>query len=365
MRNATLLLVFGLVTLAGCSDSSGAELRAIAGAAIVDVVMGDRDADAIFIYYDALGGPAFGRAPDVVLDNNVNKPRTIDIVNNRLFVGNLDNDDVVIWNDFLGLVDGQAPDVILTSSINKPSDLQVLNNDLYVTSQDNNEVLIFRDVTTLTTGDAPDVILSGIADPIGLAVTGTQLFVPTGFGDEVHIFNNPGGLTTGATADVILDLDPTDTTNIEARRAFVLSNTLYITTAFEDKVWAFRPANAITAGQAPAFVLGGPSTLQGVLAVTEVGGRLFVGSRDSDHFSIVGFNNPATLVTGNSPSVKLFESRVEELDSAAGTLWAISDSADFVFGFLNPGTLQNSSFPDIAFYDPRMQSPKALRAVVR
>ena len=110
------LLLCGLVAalmVAGCSSNNPIALGGGFGGIVIDLAAGDTDEDLVFIYYDVLNRTP-GDPADVVLDNagsGIDKPRTIDIANNRLFVGNLNNDTVRIWNDFLNLTDGQPPDV--------------------------------------------------------------------------------------------------------------------------------------------------------------------------------------------------------------------------------------------------------------
>jgi hypothetical protein len=230
---------------------------------ILDLACGDMDSERVYIYYDVRNAAAFGQAPDVILDNagsTISGPRTVDIADNTLFVGDTDNDTVLIFDDFLSLTDGQAPDVTLNnggSGIDKPSDLQVFDGDLYVCSQDADEVQIFRDVATLADGDAPDVVLgggSGIDQPVGLAVTADALYVANKDNDTVTIFNNPAALASGDLPDVTLDAAGSLLDN--PIRVFVIDNTLYVTNeAGFQGVTTYSPADGLSDGQAPDLVL--------------------------------------------------------------------------------------------------------------
>ena len=256
------------------------------------------------------------------------------------------------------------------SNIDKPSDLQVHNNDLYVVSQDANEVLIFRDVTTLASGDPPDVVLSNFDRPVGLAVTNGALYV----GDddpEVLVFNNPASLVTGDTADVTLSSGGSMLE--EVRRVFVFDNVLYVTSGGNDdtdRLTAFSPANGLTNGQAPDFILSESSGMDSPISATVVGGRLWVSNRSGDQ-GVVGFDNPTGLFTGALPDVSLYESNftedVEELESAGGMLWGVDETLDYIFGYFNPAGMQSAQIPDIGLFDLRMEdgSLRSLKVVQR
>jgi len=373
MRKRSLVLFVCVAALAACSSGGDGFLWPPASGTI-DLAAGDRDSDRVYIYYDILAGAAFGRQPDVILDqagSGIDQPRSIDIANNRLFVANLEADTVTIWDDFLGLTNGQAPDVTLDSGgslLDKPSDIRVHNNDLYVANQDSNEVFIFRDVSTLSDGDAPDVMLDStgslIDDPIGLEVTDDALYVTNNDNGTVTVYDDPGTLVTGQAPDVVLFVfeDP--------RRVFVFNNVLYVTTDDPQQglLLAFSPANALTTFQAPDFRLGAPLKLvDDPMAVTEVAGRLFVSNKDDDVPGVIGFNNPATLTTSSEPSVLLPIPvvDVEELENAGGGLWGISDDFGFIWGYTNPSAIRTGDQPDITFFHPTMVQLKALRAVTR
>jgi hypothetical protein len=346
----------------------------------VDLVMGDRSSDRVYIYYDVLNGPttpldgsSLGPAPNVILDNAgsaIDSPWAVQIANDRLFVANIHDDTVTIYNDVLNLVNAQAPDVTLNdpgSGIDDPRDLEVHGSDLYGPNNNHDTVTIYRDVTTLADFDPPDVTLdnagSGITDPEGLTVTDSALYVADGDGDQVLIFNDPGSLANGDAPDVVLDAagslldEPTD--------VFVIDNVLYVTNNDSDTVTAYSPADALTNAQAPDFVLGGPSGLERPESVAAVPGtgRLFVGM-ERTNVGVRGFDEPATLVSGNLSDVSL--SALVGINDCHGmvtlfnVLFVASEQAPGIYIYLDADGIVDDQLADIILFDPTMDDPSSL-----
>jgi len=340
----------------------------------LDLAVGDRNADLVFLYYDVRNAAPFTQDPDVVLDNagsGIDLPRTLDIADNMLFVGNTDNDTVTIYNNFLALSDNQAADVTLNnvgSGIDFPSDLQVFDGDLYVCNQDNDTVRIFRDVGTLASGDAPDVILdnagSGLDRPVGLVVTADALYVASRTNDTLRIFDDPGTLANGDAPDVVLN--EADSLMAGPVRPFVFDNVLYVTHVDADRVTAHSPADGLSNNQVPDFVLAGPSLIDEPAAVAQVGNRLFVSTTEDDAPTLLGFDNPAALVSGSPPSV-IVDNHVlldaGEAEGILGTLWVADKDYNYVVGYLDAASIVDDQVPDIALFDLTMLEP--LSVVVR
>jgi hypothetical protein len=145
----------------------------------------------------------------------------------------------------------------------------------------------------------------------------------------------------------------------------VFDNVLYVgqDDPGEGGVLTFSPADALTNNQAPAVVLAGPSRIDDPEGIALSGGRLFVSnSDDSANADIVGFNNPATLASGQSPNVLLrnVANDPEELVGVLGSLWVASEDLTCVHGWLNAATIANDQAPDIVLFDPAMSQPEAL-----
>ena len=342
-----------------------------------DLVMGDKDANRVYIYYDVLNnGP--NQAPDVILDNatsGIVGPRTVDVDNNALAVGNLFADTVTIFDGFLSLADAQAPDVTLDnaiSTIDKPSDLQFFNGDLYVASQDDDTVLIFRNIAATIAGGvpvAPDVTLdnagSGLNRPTGLAVVGGTLYVANKDADTVTIFNDVATLANGDPPDVTLDNAGSGLDG--PIRVFIFNNVLYVTDEDPNQgsVVGFSPANALVDAQAPSFALGLPGQVDCPISVAIAGGRLWVSQGDDP--GLVAFSNPASpgpfnvavLGSGGRPNLPDLRD-TDEIVSFAGTLWGASADAMGIFAYLDPASVADDQFPDVFIFHPSFAEPKAL-----
>ena len=345
-----------------------------------DLIMGDKDADKVYIYYDFLNSGS-NQFPDVILDNAtslIDRPRTLDVDNNALAVGNLADDTVTIYDGFLTLTNFQAPSVVLdnaTSTIDKPSDLQFFNGDLYVCSQDDENVLIFRNIAATIAGGvpvAPDVTLnnagSGIDRPVGLAVVGNKLYVANNetATSTVTIFNDVATLASADPPDVTLN--PAGSFLVNPLRVFVFDNVLYVTTenGSRGRVHAFSPADALTDGQAPAFSVGGQiAAVDDPVSVAIAGGRLWVSQQDSP--GLVGFTQPT--VNGQLPIVTIGAENsalvpdlqdMDEIVAFHGTLWGASEDFDSIIGYLDPASVVEDQLPDVALFHPSMDEPKSL-----
>ena len=145
-------------------------------------------------------------------------------------------------------------------------------------------------------------------------------------------------------------------------RSFVFENVLYVATENpgEGRVLGFSPADGLTDGQAPDFVLG--PGLDDPLSVAHTGGRLFIANSDDDANGIVGYDNPAGLVTGSLADVTLrtVAQDPEELEGLLGSLWTTSDDSTCVHGWLDAATITTDQPPDIVLFDPAMDRLKSL-----
>lgn len=340
---------------------------------ILDLAMGDPTADKVFIYYDVRNAAPIGQAPDVVLDNAgsmIDEPRAIELADNRLFVGNSSANTVTIYNGFLTLTDAQAPNVTLDnggSGIDGVSALVVAGGDLYVACDSNNTVRVFRDVETLASADAPDVILnnaaSGINNPQDLAVVNGTLYVANITSSTITIYNNVSTLATNDPPDITLNEAMSQISTPEVLEVF--DNVLYVgqDDPGEGGLLTFSPADGLTTGQAPDVVLGGPARIDDPEGIAFTGGRIFVSnSDDTAQADIVGFDDPATLTTGQLPDVLLSNvaNDPEELEGVLGTLWVASEDLSCVHGWLNAAAVTNNQPPDIVLFDPQMNQPEPL-----
>jgi len=344
---------------------------------ILDLAMADFDANAVYIYYDVRNrGAAFYNAPDVKLDSagsGIVKPLTLDIADNRLFVGNLGipwlmiDPTITIYNDFLNLTNGNAPSVTLDkagSGIDIPVDLQVYGGDLYVCDVEEDEVLIFRDVTTLTDGQAPDVTLDNanslIDEPAALAVTATALYVANRENDTVTVYSNPASITDGSTPAPSVTLNREDSLVFEPTNVSVLDNVLYVCN--DATVTAYGPADGLTDNQVPDFVLGGPSGISFPSAVAGVPARLFVANWSG--VGIVGFDNPGGITSGIPFDVALTD-RIQmavcsDVQTFFGSLWVVSGGFPGISGYLDAASITNDQRPDIILWDPSMVAAQSL-----
>lgn len=374
-RVCMLALVLGLLGSGpGCGDSVTQRLPPVGQRLIVDVAMGDRDNDVVLVWFDVLNRAA-GEPADVILDaagSGIDKGSALDIAAGSLFVANQDGDAVTIYRGFPALTNGQAPDVVLDrsgSGVNRPRDLQVADNDLYVANRDSDDITIYRDVATLASGDAPDAVLdaagSGIDDPFDLCVDRNTLYVASRGNDSIRIFHRADALASGAAPDVILDFAGSAVK--EPKRVTVADNTLFVALKSSRTLLAFRPADGLASGQPPSFVLGGPSLLDEPHTPVIVGGRLWVPSRFAADFGLLGFDDPATLRSGDAADVKLSTpiEQVHDLQAAGGALVGSSNSLSFLFLYLDPARIEDDDPPDLIFLDPRADSPVSLRAVLR
>ncbi len=341
----------------------------------LDLVMGDGVADKVFVYYDVRNATPVGQAPDVILDkaaSMINDARSLELAGDRLFVANSGggNGTVTIYNDFLTLTSNQAPNVTLDnagSGIALPRDLQVFDNGLFVACRANNTVRIFRDVATLATNDPADVVLdmaaSGINEPLDLTVVAGILYVANVNVNTVTIYNDVATLATNDPPDVTLDM-ATSLIGL-AQVVEVFDNVLYVgqVNPGAGGVLTFSPADGLTDNQAPDVVLAGPARIANPEGLGITGGRLFVCNSDEHaNNDIVGFDDPASLVTGQAPDVTLVgvAKDPEELEGVLGSLWVASEDMSCVHGWLDAASIVNDQLPDIILFDPAMDAPESL-----
>ncbi|HKQ49134.1 MAG TPA: thrombospondin type 3 repeat-containing protein [Phycisphaerae bacterium] len=337
---------------------------------ILDLVTDDPVASRVFIYRDVRNAAPAGEAPDAILDNAtslISNPNALELADNRLFVGNTGTNTVTIYNNFLTIASNQAPSIILDnagSGISNPTDMIVFNGDLYVACAGNQTVRVFRDVTTLATNQAADIVLdnagSGITNPQSLTVVADILYVANDGGNTVTIYNDVATLANNQPPDVTLNNAMSLISGAEEVEVF--DNILYVgqDNPGEGGVLTFSPADGLTNNQAPNVVLAGPARIDEPEGIAFSGGRLWVSNSDADAIDIVGFDDPATLVTGQSPDVRLSDVAPdpEQLAGILNTLWVASEDATCIHGWLNAAGIEDEDPPDIILFDPAMNEPK-------
>ena len=292
------------------------------------------DDDNVLIFYDVTHGAALQTA-DVVLrspeplcpfeplvggdgDGYIEAPRSLELVNNTLFVGSKTTGQILVYYNVDSLYDEALPDVVLGPDTDGEIfplggsahcymetifDIEVFDNDLYVASAPyygyEGCVAIYRDIDTLYSGQPADVVLdtdeSGIMFPTGVEVVEQspldddddaaplgedpidgnlyvtdKVFGVMGVGylmPKVDVFYGVDSLESGDIADVRLSDPPATPPPLlgepgpgsevdDPHRVLVdENNTLYLTQRYAQKVTAYSPADLLNDDQAPDFRL--------------------------------------------------------------------------------------------------------------
>ncbi|UCG34358.1 MAG: hypothetical protein JSU68_06905, partial [Phycisphaerales bacterium] len=344
---------------------------------VVDLAMGDAVAGRVYVYLDVLTARSAGTQPDAILDNagsGISAPNTVSLEDGWLAVGNTGNDTVTLYGDLTGLTDGAAPTVTLDnggSGIDDPRDLQMVAGDLYVACEDDSTVRIYRDVSTLTHGVAANAVLdaggSDVSGPVGLCVAGGVLYVANAGNDTITVYENADGLTGAPAPSATLNAAGSQIDNPIG--VSVINNVLYVCNlsagVATNTVTAYSPADGLTDGQAPDFVLGGPSGLVQPYSVAGDTRRIFASNLGVGlGFGIVGFSGPASLVSGNPPTLTL--GSVVQLEGCPeavtllGSMWTISQSFPGIYGYRYAASVGTDDAADVTLYDATMSAPSCL-----
>jgi hypothetical protein len=349
---------------------------------VVDLAMADAGTELVYVYRDVLSAWSSGTQADAILDSTgsgISAPNSVSLDGGWLAVGNMGNDTVTIYSDVTGLVDGAEPTVTLNnagSGIDDPRDLQVAGGDVYVACEANDSIRIYRDVTTLSDGDAADAVLdaagSGVNGPAGLLAANDVLYVANAGNDTVTVYENASSLAGAVEAAATLDAAVSRIDNpIDVS---VINNVLYVSNlsggVATNTVTAYSPADVLTDGQAPDFVLGGPSGLVQPTSVAGTGSRIFVGNSGVGYrLGIVGFSGPTTLVSGNPPSLTLGPAvQLEgcpEVVNLLGSMWTISQSFPGIYGYRYAAGIGTDDAADVTLYDADMTTPSSITVAAR
>jgi len=376
------------------SDSIG-DVCEVVDLAVGDDPTGTTDAsDRVWLYFDIFAGDGL-QAPDVFLDNvtsGIDRPRSVVLAGDDLYVSNNGNDTVTIFRDYLILADSQAPDVALgpVAGINLavsagPGQILVVDDRLFLVDRGDNEILIFNNADAIAADVAPwrtlDNLGSGIDNPRGIAVANDVLYVANVNDDNVTIYNDVPTLGNGDPPDVTLGATTSflDATGGGTQTVDVFNNILYVTTG-NSTLFVFSPADALVDDQTPDAVLGGPSSLfDSPSDMQVVNNILFVADANwssSDFAGVLGFTPADALTIGQVPSIVLdpVESGVRAslaLGYAGGALFVAENNFWLASGgdvhiFHNAAAIQSGQASDIvlpAYQD--LISPQAISVLER
>lgn len=162
-----------------------------------------------------LGQPGFGQSsnPDPPNASSMYWPQEVYFDGTRLYVADMNNHRILIWNSF-PTSNGQAADLVVgqanfserrqgldANRLSKPTGLTVAGNNLFVVDQSNHRVLVFSPIPTASDASASHVLgqpdflsnTSGISQtsfnlPTRVAVQGAKLYVSDSFNSRVLRF---------------------------------------------------------------------------------------------------------------------------------------------------------------------------------
>jgi hypothetical protein len=162
-----------------------------------------------------LGQPGFGQAsiPDPPTASSMYWPHAVYFDGTRLYVADMNNARVLIWNSF-PMSNGQAADLVVgqtdftgrrqgleANRLGKPTGLAVAGSNLFVVDQSNNRVLVFSPIPTASGASAshvlgqPDFLTNSSSTsqisfsvPTGVAAQGAKLYVSDTFNSRVLRF---------------------------------------------------------------------------------------------------------------------------------------------------------------------------------
>jgi hypothetical protein len=325
-----------------------------------------------------------------------------------LYIANSGNQTVAIFRDYRGLTDAAPPSVALTNTppplgagINTPLALLVRDNRLFVSEPVDDEVLIFDDADGIAADRPADVTLDAagslLSNPGWIAVADDSLYVANRANDTVTIYRDLTGLTDGAAPDATLTaaesfLDyQTRVSSVE-----VLDNVLYVggrAVNIDDDAYlfVFQNADVVTDAQAPDAVLTHTSSqLDYPRDWLLIGDTLYVANAQSRTSvvpgelsapplpGVLGFSVDGGLVDGQWPSVILDWTHSGLIGAlriryAGNALIVVNRYTDGVFPttgqvqvFRRADGLQSYQIPDFALNDPAdVMSPIAIDVVER
>jgi hypothetical protein len=135
-------------------------------------------------------------------------------------------------------------------------------------------------------------------------------------------------------------------------------------------VTGYSPADALTDGQAPDFVLGGPSGLVQPTSVAGTSSRVFVGNSGTGFgLGVVGFGGPAGLVSGNPPSLTLGPvvqlEGCPEVVTLLGSMWTVSQTFPGIYGYRYSRSIGTDQSADVTLFDETMAAPRSLAIAER
>ena len=294
--------------------------------------------------------------------NSLSRPESVFILGQRLFVGDKNNDRVMIWNDLSTAVNGQDADIVLgqanfvsrsnaitASNLNDPEAIHSDGTHLFVADYTNNRVLIWDDVNNLSSGLAADRVLgqadfasataqaasaSSLRSPSGIFATGSKLIVSQLLSNSrVSIFNYDSVLdpfVDGEDADYVLGRSNlTSSTNL-ARDAGGIGNP-FSPFVDEDKLYVPDSNNRIGVWNDIPAANGDPH--DGVIGQKNLAGN----SSNVNHSSDISFETNHSHRTEKYLTV---------------TDWANHR----VLVWLNPGDKAKKNAPDIVIGQPDLSS---------
>ncbi len=189
----------------------------------------DKNPDLVLGQTDFSG--TYGNMATTITNKGLNAPRGVLIVNGKLVVADSSNNRVLIWNEF-PTETGQPADVILgqpeigvvtannggisASSMNGPTGLWSDGTKLFVADMGNNRVLVWNEFPT-EIGEPADYVIgqadfvsnvssnsaSGLANPYDIESDGTRLFISLRPYNVIFVYNTIP-TATGATADYVI-----------------------------------------------------------------------------------------------------------------------------------------------------------------
>lgn len=351
----------------------------------VDVLVSDKSADKIFVYYDVRNGDSFKTDADVVLGNPVgsgdvdtDEPVRLEINGTRLFVLQPRSDRIHVYNNYTSLVDNQAPDIVLTSSngseINSPTNIEILGDTLFVTDSGDDEILIFNNISTdLATGVAPDETIGGFSNLRDITIANDTLYAVDSGNKQVDVFNGASSLTSASTSDFSITTDTVFFDN--PKNVEVLDGALLVTERSIDVVFSFKDAATLTASSAADSLLGfidddeGNNTADAINSMCIQSDRLFLGSRDGN-IGISVFGLPSTLATVPTATAVLRDNeelveRAEGIACGNGSLFYASRDFGYAGVYNDAAAVVTGQIPDIVLFDTEMIDVRDVVAVER
>ena len=179
-----------------------------------DLYVSERNDNEVTIFRD-ISTLASGDSPDVTI-SGLNSPRGIALYNNRLFIANSEDDNILVYNNassLTGSLDDTDADVTIQNDNNngplvgdRPIRVSVIDGRLYVMSRDASQfdndgrLAVYNDQSTLVDDQDPDVVLGRAPsfppqtdNPHSVALLGDNLFL--GNKDAgINVFNSSSSM---------------------------------------------------------------------------------------------------------------------------------------------------------------------------